>query len=30
MEVFRQTMTKDTVLLLGTDGEYLHYLESSK
>jgi membrane protease subunit HflC len=30
MEVFRQTMNKDTVLLLGTDGEYLRYLENAK
>jgi membrane protease subunit HflC len=30
MEVFKATMNKDTVLLLGTDGDYLHYLESAK
>jgi membrane protease subunit HflC len=30
MEVFKQTMNEDTVLLLGTDGEYLRYLESAK
>jgi membrane protease subunit HflC len=30
MEVFKDTMNKDTVLLLGTDGEYLRYLESAR
>jgi hypothetical protein len=30
MEVFKETMNKDTVLLLGTDGEYLRYLESAR
>jgi membrane protease subunit HflC len=30
MEVFQETMNKDTVLLLGTDGEYLRYLEQSR
>jgi len=30
MEVFQSTMNKDTVLLLGTDGDYLRYLESAK
>jgi membrane protease subunit HflC len=30
MEVFKETMNKDTVLLLATDGDYLRYLESAK
>ena len=30
MEVFKSTMNESTVLLLGTDGEYLRYLERSK
>ena len=30
MEVFADTMNKDTVLMLGTDGEYLRYLESAR
>ena len=30
MEVFKDTMNKDTVLVLGTDGEYLRYLESAR
>jgi membrane protease subunit HflC len=30
MEVFKETMNKDTVLLLGTDGDYLKYLESAR
>jgi membrane protease subunit HflC len=30
MEVFGETMNKDTVLLLGTDGDYLRYLESAR
>ena len=29
MEVLKATMTKDTILLLGTDGEFLRYLESA-
>jgi membrane protease subunit HflC len=29
MEVLKNTMTKDTLLLLGTDGEFLRYLESA-
>lgn len=29
MEVFKATMNKDTILLLGTDGDYLRYLESA-
>jgi membrane protease subunit HflC len=30
MEVFKGTMNKDTILLLGTDGEYFRYLESAR
>ena len=30
MEVYAQTMNKDTTLLLSTDGEFLRYLESAK
>jgi membrane protease subunit HflC len=30
MEVFKRTMNEDTILLLGTDGDYLRYLESAK
>jgi membrane protease subunit HflC len=30
MEVFQQTINEDTVLLLGTDGDYFRYLESSR
>jgi membrane protease subunit HflC len=30
MEVLRETLGQDTVVLLGTDGELLHYLEQSK
>lgn len=30
MEVLNATMDKDTIMLLGTDGELLRYLESSK
>jgi membrane protease subunit HflC len=30
MEVFKETMNEDTILLLGTDGEYLRYLDSAK
>ena len=29
MEVFKDTMNEDTVLLLGTDGDYFRYLESA-
>jgi len=29
MEVFKSTMDEKTILLLGTDGEYLRYLESA-
>ena len=29
MEVFKTTMNEKTVLLLGTDGDYLRYLESA-
>ena len=30
LEVYRQTLSKDTMLLLGTDGEFLRFLESSR
>ena len=30
MEVYEDTMNEKTVLMLGTDGEYLRYLESAK
>ncbi len=30
MEVYADTMNKDTVLLLSTDGEYLRYLETAR
>jgi membrane protease subunit HflC len=30
MDAFKETMNKDTVLVLGTDGDYLHYLESAR
>ncbi len=30
MEVYGDTMNENTVLMLGTDGEYLRYLESAK
>ncbi len=30
MEVLNETMGQDTILLLGTDGELLHYLEHSR
>lgn len=30
MEVYTETMNKETLLLLATDGEYLRYLEDSK
>lgn len=30
MDAFKETMNKDTVLVLGTDGEYLRYLESAR
>jgi membrane protease subunit HflC len=30
MDVYGNTMTKDTVLILGTGGDYFRYLESSK
>jgi membrane protease subunit HflC len=30
METFKTTLTGDTVMVLGTDGEFLRYLESSK
>jgi len=30
MEVYTATMTKDTLLVLATDGEYMRYLENSK
>jgi membrane protease subunit HflC len=30
MEVFKETMNENTILLLGTDGEYLRYLDSAK
>ena len=30
MDVFKETMNKDTVLVLGTDGDYLRYLESAR
>ena len=30
MEVFQDVITKETILMLGTDGELLHYLENSK
>jgi len=30
MEVFKQTLDGETVLLLGTDGEFLRYLEKSR
>lgn len=30
LEVYRETLAQDTTLLLGTDGEFLRYLESSR
>lgn len=30
LEVYRQTLSTDTTLLLGTDGEFLRFLESSR
>ena len=30
MDVYKQTLGSDTVLMLGTDGEFLRYLEKSK
>ncbi len=30
MDVLETTMNKDTVILLGTDGELLHFLEVSR
>jgi len=30
MEVYRTTIDKDTILFLGTDGEFLRYLESAR
>jgi membrane protease subunit HflC len=30
MEVYKETLDKETVLLIGTDGEFLRYLETSK
>ncbi len=30
LEVYRETLSRDTTLLLGTDGEFLRYLKSSR
>ncbi len=30
LEVYRETLSRDTTLLLGTDGEFLRFLESSR
>ena len=30
MEIYRETMDEETILLLGTDGEFLRYLGRSR
>ena len=30
MEVYQETLDEETVLLLGTDGDFLRYLERAK